>query len=206
MRFACERAALGGVRVGAHVSYRDRAGFGRRDVEVSTTQLRADVTEQLEALANVARAAGIAVTYVKPHGALYNRCARDPVQAAVVAQAVAEFDPALIVMSLPHSELIVAARDRGLAAVSEGYADRGYRPDGGLVQRDQPGAVLDQRAAVAQALELVTRGFTRASDGSQLELKVQSLCLHSDTPGAPELAVALRAAFAQAGVAVKPFA
>jgi UPF0271 protein len=193
MEATCERAAREGVAVGAHVGYRDPAGFGRRELGLAPRELAEETLEQLGALAGCARTAGAEVRHVKPHGALYHRCARDRAAADAVAGAIAAFDPGLRVVGPPGSALLAAAGSVGLAAVAEGFADRGYGPDGGLVARDEPGAVLGAEAAAAQAVELAL---------GRRGLAVQTLCVHGDTPGAAALARTVRAALEEASVTV----
>ena len=203
VRAAVER----GVSVGAQVSYPDLAGFGRREMDVAPADLTADVLYQLGALEAFARAAGSRVRYVKPHGALYNRIARDPVQAAAVVEAVRRYDPALPLLTLPGSAAMDAARDAGVPAVAEGFADRAYTADGRLVSRRDPGAVLhDPDQVAARALVMATEHRVEAVDGSQVAVEVRSLCVHGDTPGAVDLARQVRAALERAGVTLEPFA
>ena len=196
-----------GVAVGAQVSYPDLVGFGRRELEVAPADLTADVLYQLGALEAFARAAGSRVRYVKPHGALYNRIARDPVQAAAVVEAVRRYDPALPLLTLPGSAAMAAAADAGVTAVAEGFADRAYTPEGRLVPRSEPGAVLHEPGEVAaRALRMATEGRVEAAAGGEVAVRVRSLCVHGDTPGAVELARAVRAALEGAGVTLEPFA
>ena len=203
VRAAVER----GVSVGAQVSYPDLAGFGRREMDVAPADLTADVLYQLGALEAFARAAGSRVRYVKPHGALYNRIARDPVQAAAVVEAVRRYDPALPLLTLPGSAAMDAARDAGVPAVAEGFADRAYTADGRLVSRRDPGAVLhDPDQVAARALVMATEHRVEAVDGTQVAVEVRSLCVHGDTPGAVDLARQVRAALERAGVTLEPFA
>lgn len=192
--------------IGAHISYRDREGFGRRALEIEPARLMAETIEQLTSLDRVAREAGAMLRYVKPHGALYNRAATDRIQADAVIKAILTFDSSLSVLGPPDSVLVQIARIHGLRAVEEGFVDRGYRPDGGLVQRDQPGAVLATSEAVAQARRLATSGSVRLPDGTEIALRVRSLCLHSDTPGATELADDVRRALQTAGIEIRAFA
>ncbi len=185
MRAVCDAAFAAGVVVGAHVSYRDRDGFGRRELDVDPATLEAEAAEQIEALQE---AAGGRVAYVKPHGALYHRASVDDAAAAALVVAAAP----LAVLAFPGSRLLARAREAGLTAVEEGFADRAYGADGSLVARSDPGAVLDADAAAAQAVALVAR--------------VRSVCVHSDTPGAAALAARVRSALEQAGVELRPFA
>jgi UPF0271 protein len=203
VRTAVER----GVRIGAQVSYPDLAGFGRREMDVAPADLTADVLYQLGALEAFARAAGSRVRYVKPHGALYNRIARDPVQAAAVVEAVRRYDPALPLLTLPGSAAMDAARAAGIPVVGEGFADRAYTAEGRLVSRREPGAVLhDPQRVAARAVRMATEHRVESVDGSQVEVDVRSLCVHGDTPGAVDLARRVRAALEEAGVTLEPFA
>lgn len=196
-----------GVVVGAQVSYPDLVGFGRRAMDVAPADLTADVLYQLGALDGVCRAEGTCVRYVKPHGALYSRVADDPVQAAAVLDAVRRYDAALPLLGLAGSAAEQAAGDAGIAFVAEGFADRALTPNGRLVSRAQPGAVLHQESdVVARAVAMVVHGAVPAADGSQVAVRVQSLCLHGDTPGAASLARAVRRGLQEAGVEVRPFA
>ncbi|OIH96496.1 LamB/YcsF family protein [Curtobacterium sp. MCBA15_001] len=200
-------AAARGVAVGAHVAYRDLLGFGRRPVSVTPDELHADVVHQLGAMAAAARVAGTAVTYVKPHGALYNTACADPVQAEAVVRAVAEVDPSLAVLALPDSELLRAAERYGLRPVTEAFADRAYEPDGSLVSRRTPGAVLhDPDQVAARVLRMVTEGVATAVDGSDVPVRAESVCVHGDSPSAVLMAQAIRALLTAQGITVAPFA
>jgi UPF0271 protein len=205
MRRVCEQAAARGVAVGAQVSYRDLAGFGRRFIDVEPARLADEVLYQVGALDACARAAGTRVAYVKPHGALYNAAVRHAGQAGAVADGVRAFG-ALPVLGLPGSELLAAAERAGLEPVAEAFADRGYTPDGSLVPRSEPGALLaDADAAVERAVRLASDGEVVAVDGTVLRSPARSLCVHGDTPGAVELARAVRDGLAGAGVQVRRF-
>lgn len=202
-------AAEHDVAVGAHVSYRDLAGFGRRFLDVSPTDLTDDVIYQIGALQGLAHSAGTTVSYVKPHGALYNRIAHDAVQARAVVDAITQLDPALALLTLPGSVVGRIATDAGLRVVSEVFADRGYRPDGFLVPRTEPGAVLTlgPRETAARIIGLLRTGELEAVDGSRVRIPdAASVCVHSDSPGAVEMATALREALLDAGVEVTRFA
>jgi UPF0271 protein len=202
------RTAVGqGVAVGAQVSYPDLVGFGRREMDVPPDDLTADVLYQLGALEAFARAAGSRVRYVKPHGALYNRIVRDPVQAAAVVEAIRRYDPALPLLTLPGSAAMAAAAAAGVHAVGEGFADRAYTGDGRLVSRREPGAVLhDPEQVAARALRMATEGRVETADGGEVAVEIGSLCVHGDTPGAVALASSVRAALERAGVALEAFA
>ncbi len=193
LRRTCELAVEHGVVIGAQVGYRDLAGFGRRFVDVPPAELEADVLYQLSALDGLARAAGSRVAYIKPHGALYHALSRHPAQASAVITAVQAFG-GLPVLGLAGSAFLAAVEAAGLEAVGEGFADRAYLPGGGLVPRSEPGAVLTDPAAVAeQAVRLASSGTVR------------SVCVHGDSPGAVELAAAVRAALVEADVPLVSF-
>ncbi|WP_019631079.1 LamB/YcsF family protein [Actinomadura atramentaria] len=205
MRRICVGAVNGGVAIGAQVSYRDLAGFGRREMDVPPDELTAEVLYQIAALDGIARASGGRVAYVKPHGALYNRIARDPVQAAAVVAAVRAYDPELPMLTLPGSAVYGVAD--GLTVVAEAFADRAYTPEGALVSRREPAAVIhDRDAVVRRAVAMATEGYVRAVDGTRVRLRARSVCVHGDTPGAVDLARAVRAALEDAGVTPEPFA
>ncbi|MEU8345204.1 UPF0271 protein [Actinomadura meyerae] len=205
MRRVCAAAVARGVTIGAQVSYRDLPGFGRREMDVAAPELTAEVLYQIAALDGIARAEGGRVAYVKPHGALYNRVSRDPVQAGAVAEAVRAYNPSLPLLTLPGSAVHEVAD--GLTVVAECFADRAYTPSGGLVSRREPGAVVhDQEAVVRRAVRMAVDGTVVAADGSEVSLKARSICVHGDTPGAVSLARSVRSALSGAGVALEPFA
>ena len=207
LRAVTAQAASAGVAVGAQVSYRDLAGFGRRRIDMDPAELTDDVLYQLGALDAFCRVAGDRVRYVKPHGALYNTCVVDEGQAGAVVQAVAEYDRSLPILGLPGSALLRLATAAGLTAVPEGFVDRAYTPTGHLVSRALAGAlVIDPDEVVARALLMAQHGVVRAVDGSELHLPVRSLCVHGDTPGAIALAQRVRAALAAVGLGPTPFA
>ncbi len=203
LRRTCALAAERGVSVGAQVGYRDLAGFGRRFVDVAPEDLAADVLYQIGALEAMCRVAGTRVAYVKPHGALYNATMHHEVQAAAVVAAVTAYDPSLPVLGLPGSALLRLAGEAGLRTVAEAFADRGYAADGNLVPRGHPGAlVTDADVVAARVLRLVREGVVAAVDGSEVAVPAESVCLHGETPGAVDLARAVRAALDGAGVEV----
>jgi UPF0271 protein len=202
----CRAAAGRGVRIGAQVSYRDLAGFGRRFIDATPEDLTADVMYQIGALSALARAAGSAVSYVKPHGALYNTIVTHREQARAVAAAVQAVDPTLPVLGLSGSVFFAEAREMGLQTVSEAFADRAYRPDGQLVSRREPGAVLHDADEIAErVLTMVTAGRVTAVDGSTVDIEVNSVCVHGDSPGAVQIATAVRGRLLAEGVTVAPF-
>ncbi|MEU4104293.1 5-oxoprolinase subunit PxpA [Streptomyces tanashiensis] len=207
MRRVCELAAARGVRIGAQVSYRDLAGFGRRAMDVPAAELAAEVAYQIGALEVFARAAGSRVSYVKPHGALYNRVVRDTEQAAAVVDGVLLADRTLPVLGLPGSRLHEAAAAAGLPVVAEAFGDRAYRADGSLLPRGQEGAVVtDPDEVVERAVSMARFGVVTAHCGSSVTVRARSLCLHGDTPGAVGLARRVRAQLEASGVRVEAFA
>ena len=194
------------VVVGAHVAYRDLAGFGRRNMDVASSDLVADVIYQIGALQGLAQAAGTTVKYVKPHGALYNTIAQDKRQAMDVITAMKAIDPSLVLMALAGAPLIGWARDAGLTVVAEAFADRGYTPQGALVSRREPGAVLHDEQLIAQRmLTLVREGVIEAVDGSMVRVEADSICVHGDSPGAVAIARNIRQRFEQEGVNIASF-
>jgi UPF0271 protein len=202
----CRAAAQRGVRIGAQVGYRDLAGFGRRFIDVTAEDLTADVIYQIGALQALARAAGSAVSYVKPHGALYNTIVTDATQAQAVAQAVHAVDPALPVLGLAGSEFFAAAGRRGLRTVPEAFADRAYRPDGQLVSRREPNAVLHDPDEIAtRVVAMVTTGRLVAVDGSTITVEAESVCVHGDSPGAVRIATTLRERLVAEGITLGAF-
>lgn len=206
MRRTCSFAVERGVRIGAHVSYPDLVGFGRRPMRVDSEELLADVIYQLGALDAFARLAGDRVRYVKPHGALYNALVTDVEQAEAVAAAVAAVDATLPILGLPGSAIHAAARRAGLPTAAEAFADRAYTHRGTLVPRSEPGAVLHDPTDIAErCVRLADIGALVAIDGTELAVAADSICVHGDTPGAVEIARGVRAALATAGIAVRPF-
>jgi UPF0271 protein len=176
-------------------------------MDVPAPELRDEVLYQLAALAGLARVAGTAVRYVKPHGALYNRIVADEEQARAVAEAVAAFDPALPLLGVAGSAVERAAAAAGLRFVREAFVDRGYLPDGSLVPRTQRGAVLTDVEAIAErALRLAVEGAVEAVDGTLVAVAADSLCVHGDTPGAVRMAEAVRRRLDEAGIEVEAFA
>lgn len=202
----CRSAAARGVRIGAQVSYRDLAGFGRRFIDVAGEDLIADVVYQIGALQAIAHAAGTSVSYVKPHGALYNTIVTHPEQAAAVAEAVRLVDAGLPVLGMAGSAFFDEADRRELRTVAEAFADRAYRSDGRLVSRREPGAVLHDPAEIADRVAaMVTSGRVTATDGTQLALKAESVCVHGDSPGAVQIAAAVRDRLEASGVEIGAF-
>jgi 5-oxoprolinase (ATP-hydrolysing) subunit A len=207
MRRVCRRAAERGVAIGAHVGYRDLSGFGRQSMEVDPDRLTDEIIYQIGALDGFARIAGTRVSYVKPHGALYNRIVHDPVQAAAVVDAVRAFDSSLPILGLPGSQVLTLAAAAGVPTVTEAFADRAYLPDGRLAPRGTPGAVItDAAEVVRRCVEMAATGRFEAVDGSDVAVQPRSLCVHGDTPGAVELADKIRTGLTGAGVTITRFA
>ena len=203
LRAAAER----GVAMGAHVAYRDLVGFGRRNLDPTSRELVGDVIYQIGALRGLAAAAGTRVTYVKPHGALYNTIAHDARQADDVIAALLAIDPALTLVALAGSPLVQRARNRGLRVVAEAFADRGYNDDGTLVSRRAPNAVLHDPDAIAERmLQWVQTGTLPSIHGTPVKLEAETICVHGDSPGAVQIARRLRARLEKAGIALQPFA
>ena len=199
-------AATNGVVVGAHVGYRDLVGFGRRDLDVEPVDLIADVIYQIGALQALATSVGTRVSYVKPHGALYNRIAHDEKQARAVVTAVAEVDQSLVLLGLPDSVVLRLAQEAGLRTAAEAFTDRAYTPTGQLVSRRLEGAVLHDAEVISERIVgLVQTGTIQAIDGSVIRLQADSVCVHGDTAGAVEAAVAIRRRLREAGVVIAPF-
>jgi UPF0271 protein len=195
-----------GVAVGAHVAYPDLVGFGRRNMDVASPDLVADVIYQIGALQGLAQAAGTRITYVKPHGALYNTIAHDERQARDVIAAIRAVDAGLALVALAGSPLVQWAQNAGLRVIAEAFADRAYTPQGTLVSRRDKGAVLHDSALVARRmLRLVRDGVVEAIDGSLARVDAQSLCVHGDSPGAVEMARAVRKALEGDCIAERSF-
>ena len=206
MRRVCGAAVARGVAIGAQVSYRDLAGFGRRRIDMAADELTADILYQLGALQAFAQAAGDRVRYLKPHGALYNTATVDSLQAGAILDAVADFDPSMPVLALPGSVLANLARDRDMSVIAEAFVDRSYRADGTLVGRSEAGSVLHDPISIAdRAVALARDGRVLAEDGSVLALTPESLCVHGDNPGAVHIAQAVREGLIDAGVELVPF-
>jgi len=194
-----------GVAVGAHPGFPDLLGFGRREMQLTPQEVEDLVLYQIGAVAAVARSEGLNLQHVKAHGALYNMACRDEALAEAIARAVVAFDPSLVLFGLPDSALLQAGLDAGLPVAAEAFADRAYEPDGSLVSRSRPGAVLhDEDAVVRRAVSMARDRAVVAVDGSTLRLDADTLCVHGDTPGAAALAAAIRRGLEAAGVTVAP--
>ncbi len=202
----CRAAGERGVTVGAHPSYPDLVGFGRRQLEMSPEELTASTVYQLGALQACCRAAGTRLAYVKPHGALYHDVSRDEALARAFVLGVVGVAP-LVVLGPAGSQLLTAAADMGLGTAAEVFADRGYQSDGTLLRRGEWGAIVDDPEEVAlRTVGMVKQGFVRAVDGARVRVVADSICLHSDTPGAVVLARRVREALLAAGVELGAFA
>ena len=202
----CRAASDRQVRIGAQVSYRDLAGFGRRFIDVEPAELTAEVIYQIGGLQALAATAGSSVSYVKPHGALYNAIVTNSAQARAVAEAVRNVDPNLPVLGLAGSAFLAEAERLGLRTVAEAFADRSYRPDGQLVSRRERNAVLHDTAEIADRVaSMVSVGRVAAVDGSTIPITVESVCVHGDSPGAVQIATAVRERLVAEGVEIRSF-
>ena len=206
LRRVCQAAVDGRLTIGAKVSYPDLVGFGRRFIDIDPNELRDAVLYQLGALDGFAQVAGAGVGYVKPHGALYDACISHPEQAEAVAAAAHEYDPSMAVLGAPGSPLLAVADAMGMEPVAEAFADRAYLADGTLVPRTCPDSILADPAVVAaRAVSIAVRHRVEAIDGSEVEVRARSICIHGDTPGAVDVARVVRAALEVAGVGVHAF-
>ncbi|MBW9206567.1 LamB/YcsF family protein [Mumia sp. zg.B53] len=206
LRRTCEHAAENAVAVGAQVSYRDLAGFGRRFIDMEPAELTDDVVYQIGALDGLARASGTRVRYVKPHGALYNAVVHHDEQARAVAEAVRAYDPGLPLLGLPGSRLLAWGERLGLRTVREAFADRAYTPQGSLLSRREPGAVLlDPDHVARRVLRMVTEGDVEAVDGTLVAVAADSVCVHGDSPGTVTMARYVRTMLEGAGVRLGAF-
>jgi UPF0271 protein len=191
------------VALGAHPGYPDLVGFGRRDLDMTPDELRTSIIYQVGAVAAIARSLGAELRHVKPHGALYNRAARNGAVAETIAAALRLASPELVLVGLAGSALIHAGVAAGLQVASEAFADRAYEADGSLRSRRLPGAILATPAAAAkQALSIVRDGRVTALDRTVVAVRADTICIHGDTPGAPDYVAAVRAALDKAGVTI----
>ena len=204
MRRTVQLANAAGVAVGAHPGFADLQGFGRREMSIPADELEALLIAQIGALQAIAHAEGTPLQHVKAHGALYNMAARDRALADAIARAIKAVAPSLIMFALPSSPMVEAARAAGLRVAAEGFADRAYQPDGSLTPRSRAGAVIhDPDVVVQRAVRMATDGMAVTPDGKEIALRVDTICVHGDTPGAPELTRRIRQALETAGVAVR---
>jgi UPF0271 protein len=205
MRRTIRAAKQHGVAVGAHPGFADLQGFGRREMQADPGEVEDSLIAQIGALAAMARAESAPLRHVKAHGALYNMAARDRRLADAIARAIAAVDSSLIMFGLPKSRMVDAAAAAGLRVAAEGFADRSYEPDGSLTPRSRPGAVIhDVAVVVDRAVRMVRDGIVLTPDGGEIPLKVDTICVHGDTPGAPELTKRIRAGLEAAGITVRP--
>lgn len=200
-------AAQQGVAIGAHVSYPDLVGFGRRNMDIARDELIADVIYQIGALQGLAKAAGTEVRYVKPHGALYNTIAQDERQALAVIDAILAIDPRLPLVGLAGSCVLDLAQEKGLRTIAEAFADRAYHANGTLVSRREAGSVLHDAQLIAQRmLQLINEGGVTSIEGQFTPIKADSICVHGDSPGAIEMARQIRNLLEEKGIAIRAFA
>jgi UPF0271 protein len=204
MRATVQLALAHKVRIGAHPGFPDRENFGRRELVASAGEIRGWVVTQTQRLQAIATACGTRVRHVKPHGALYNLAARDAVVARAVAEAVYDADPRLLLVGLAGSRLLEAGAACGLSTINEVFADRSYQPDGTLTPRGRPDALIgDEAIAVAQVLRMVRAGRVTATDGNEIEIRADTICLHGDGPHAIGFARAIHGALRGAGVTIR---
>ena len=204
MRATVALARQHGVAVGAHPGFQDLAGFGRRDMRLSPREVEDLVVYQIGALAGIAAAQGVRLQHVKAHGALYNMAVTEFALAEAIARATASVDRSLVLLGLPGSQLLKAGEREGLATAAEAFADRAYRADGTLVPRTQPGAVIhDGDVVVKRVVAMVRDQAVVAEDGSRVSLRIDTICVHGDTPGAAQLAARVRGALAEGGIEVR---
>jgi 5-oxoprolinase (ATP-hydrolysing) subunit A len=193
-----------GVAVGAHPSFPDPEGFGRRELQFAPADVEDFVAFQVGTLAGIAASQGVRLQHVKPHGALFNMAAREAALADAVARGVRSIDPGLILFGLPHSQLIEAGKRAGLRTAAEGFADRAYLPDGSLMPRREPGAVIVEATdVISRVIRMARDRMVSAIDGSAVQVAVDTICVHGDTPGAADLAARIRAALIREGVELK---
>jgi UPF0271 protein len=203
MRETVRLASGHGVAVGAHPGFPDPEGFGRRELQFSPSDVEEFVSYQIGTLAAIAASQGVRLQHVKPHGALFNMAVRDAALADAIARAAAVIDRQLILFGLPGSEIVAAGRRAGLRTASEGFADRAYHPDGTLVPRLQPGAVIvDVDVVIQRVLRMARDRVVDAIDGTPVHLAVDTICVHGDTAGAEQLAARIRSALEGAGIQV----
>jgi len=205
MRRTVRLAKQAGAAIGAHPGFADLQGFGRREMQADPAEIEDSLIAQIGSLAAIAGAEGASLQHVKAHGALYNMAAREPRLAAAIARAVRACDPSLVVFGLPNSPILDAGRAEGLRVAAEGFADRSYEADGSLTPRSRPGAVIhDIDAVTARAIRMARDGVVLTADGRAIDLRVQTICVHGDTPGAAALVERIAAALRGAGARIAP--
>lgn len=201
-----QHASTLGVSIGAHVAYPDLVGFGRRNMDLSRDELIADVLYQISALDGLSKVAGSAVKYVKPHGALYNTIATDPVQAQAVIDAIQMYNPELVLVALAGSKLLDQAKQSGLKVVAEAFADRAYNSDGSLVSRRLAGAVLHDAEYVAKrVVSMLQKGGVESIDGIFTPIQADTICLHGDTAGALDMSIAIKDELLKNNIHIRSF-
>jgi len=204
MRATIEQALRCGVAIGAHPGYEDRANFGRIALALSGEELAASVHRQVVALAEIAEQCGAHIGQVKAHGALYNQAARDRAVARAIAEGVARWRKDMVLVGLAGSVMLEEFRAAGFAVAAEGFADRKYEADGSLRARKFPGALLHEPAeAATQAVRMAKEGSVVAATGAVIPLKVETICIHGDTPGAAQIAAAVRRTLEDSGIIVQ---
>ena len=207
MKTTIEQALRHGVAIGAHPGYPDRGNFGRIELQLSPEVVSTFVFEQVRALAEVAGRCGARLVHVKPHGALYNQAVHDRKLAEAIAKGVARWSRELVLVGLAGSPMLQVFRDARFAVAAEAFADRLYEPDGTLRSRKLSDALIrDPAQAAQQALSIALSSEVTASDGSQVPVQAETICIHGDTPGAPQIAARVAQALRQAGVALQPLA
>ena len=205
MRRTVRLALAAGAGIGAHPGFADLQGFGRREMTVDPAELEDSLVAQIGALTAIAHAEGARLQHVKAHGALYNMAARNRLLADAIARAIVSCDVTLVMFGLPNSPMIEAGRDAGLRVAAEGFADRAYEADGSLTPRSRPGAVIHEPdAVVTRALRMIRDGIVLTAGGREVPLRIDTICVHGDTPGAADLVRAIRAALTAAGATVAP--
>ena len=195
-----------GVSIGAHPSFPDKLGFGRREIKFGADELRLHLIKQIEILAEACATAGTKLNYVKPHGALYNLATRDRETADLIARSIQSVDPSLVLLGLAGNHMLDAAHAAGIGAAAEAFADRGYKDDGTLIPRGEEGALLDSPQEIAaRAITLIEEHYLIARGGKRLTIEADSLCTHGDGPNAFEILKRLRADIESAGITIAPF-
>lgn len=194
-----------GAGIGAHIGFPDLLGFGRRDMVISSEEAKQYTIYQMGALQGFVRAVGGKMQHIKPHGAMYNTAAKDAKIAAAIIEAIWKVDKDVILLGLANSEMIKAAKSKGLKAASEVFADRSYNPDGTLVARNLPGAMIyDKKTAISRTVRMVKEGKVTAINGEDIEIQADSICVHGDNPEAVDFVKLIREALSKAGIEVKP--
>jgi UPF0271 protein len=207
MQATVQQCLRHGVAIGAHPGYEDRANFGRIEMKLSREEIATSIHRQLLALAEIADRCGARICHVKPHGALYNQAARERELASAIAEGVARWRSDVVLVGLAGSVMLQEFSAAGFTVAAEAFADRRYEPDGALRSRKFQDALLNNpEEAAAQAVQIVERSSVIAADGSTVALNAQTICIHGDTPGAPEIAAAVNRALRAASVALKPIA